>query len=112
MSVAFKEHWQFVKQRFSITVDDKALIDDFSKLIEELDKIDNFAISFRYSHDREKNKNFEWSDTVDIHALNELFESSKTLLNHSMDVFEDATGLMHGTVTKDEVLRSIAIPAE
>ena len=110
LSVAFDEHWGLVKQRFNITVDDKGLISDFSKLIEELDEIDNFAISFRYSHDREKNKNFEWSDTIDIHALNKLFESSKILLNHSIDLFDDTTGLMHGTVTKEEVLRSIATP--
>lgn len=108
LSVAFKVHWKLVKERFNITVDDKSLIEDFTKLIQELDKIDNLAISFRYSHDREKNKNFEWSDTIDIHALNKLFERSKTLLNHSMDVFEDTTGLMHGSVTKEQLLSSIS----
>ncbi|MFC3156066.1 hypothetical protein [Gilvimarinus japonicus] len=108
---AFLEHWRLSKGRCSVNIDDNSLISDFTQLIQELDKVDIYAVSFRYSHDRQKNKNFEWLATIDIHYLNEIFKSATTLLNHSVDVFEECTGLMHGSLTKDQLLSSIQEPA-
>ncbi|MFA0195446.1 hypothetical protein AB4454_12115 [Vibrio artabrorum] len=107
LSNAFQEHWKLSKSNFNVVVDDRPLLQDFIMLIKELDSIDSYAISFRYSHDRNRNKNFEWIDTIDIHYLNELFKGVTTLLNHSVDVFEDYTGLMHGIVTKEDLLNSV-----
>ncbi|NQZ92054.1 MAG: hypothetical protein HRT97_06890 [Moritella sp.] len=104
LSNAFQEHWKLSKRKFGVEVDDTTLIQDFGQLIKELETLDSYAVSFRYSHDREKNKNFQWSDTIDIYQLNELFKSAKTLLNHSVNVFEDYTGLMDGNVTKEQLL--------
>ncbi|ELI5882993.1 hypothetical protein ACVW8L_004566 [Vibrio parahaemolyticus] len=110
LSNAFLEHWSLVKKKFGVKVDDKNLVSDFSLLISKLDEIDSYAISFRYSHDREQNKNFDWLDTIDIHHLNSLLKNTTTLLYHSVDVFEDFTGLMHGHVTKDQLLNSVGTP--
>ncbi len=107
LSNAFHDHWVNTKARFNIDVEDKELVADLKKLIEQFDKLDQFAISFRFSHNRTQDKNFEWEDTIDIHALNQLFENAKMLLNHTIDVFEDGTGLMHGSVTKEELLANI-----
>ncbi|HHX8542397.1 TPA: hypothetical protein ACVO3M_004627 [Vibrio diabolicus] len=104
LSNAFHDHWVNTKTKYNINVDDRELVSDFSELIQKLEDIDQFAISFRFSHNREQEKNFEWSDTIDIHALNKLFENAKILLNHTIDVFEDCTGLMDESVTKEELL--------
>ena len=104
LSNAFKEHWSRTKKAFNITVDDKKFMVSFLELVNELEKIDDYAISFRYSHDREQNKNFDWLDTIDIYKLNGLFEETKILLDYSIDVFEDCTGLMNGDITKEELI--------
>ncbi|MEZ9573375.1 hypothetical protein AB4249_08105 [Vibrio sp. 10N.261.55.F4] len=107
LSNAFKEHWKLTKDRYNITVEDCEMLRYFSNLVKQLDELDSYAISFRYSHDRELNKNFQWLDTVDVYKLNELFESATTLLNHSVDVFGDSTGLMHGLVTKEQLIEHV-----
>lgn len=104
LSNAFHDHWVNTKAKYNINVDDRELVSDFNELIHKLEEIDQFAISFRFSHNREQAKNFKWTDTIDIHALNKLFENAKILLNHTIDVFEDCTGLMDNRVTKEELL--------
>ncbi|MFZ2844788.1 hypothetical protein [Psychrobacter sp.] len=105
---AFKEHWQLAKQRFNIKIDDTNLLSGFSKLIVELSKMDDYAVSFRYSHNRNKDKNFSWLDTVNIYELKILLDDARLLLNHSTDIFNDETGLMDGRVTKQQLLQQIA----
>ncbi|MCM5509603.1 hypothetical protein [Vibrio sp. SCSIO 43169] len=104
LSNAFHDHWVNTKAKYGINVDDRELVSDFNQLIQKLEQIDQFAISFRFSHNREQAKNFEWSDTIDIHALNQLFENAQILLNPTIDVFEDCTGLMDNSVTKEELI--------
>ncbi|MHA2830037.1 hypothetical protein [Vibrio harveyi] len=108
LSNAFHDHWLNTKSRFNIEVEDKELVKDFQSLISKLEEIDQFAISFRFSHNREQKKNFEWRDTIDIYELNQLFENTKLLLNHTIDVFEDFTGLMDESFTKEQLLASIS----
>lgn len=105
---AFKEHWLLAKQRFNIKIDDTNLLSSFSKLIVELSKMDDYAVSFRHSHNKNKDKNFSWLDTVNIYELKILLDDARLLLNHSTDVFNGETGLMDGRVTKQQLLQQIA----
>lgn len=97
---AFKEHWSLTKENFNIVVDDQKLLSSLSKLIDIMNNYDSHAISFRYSHDKEKNKNFDWLDTIDIHELKLLLDDAKLLLNHSTDVFEQEFGRIDEAINK------------
>lgn len=103
---AFKEHWLLTKRKFNIKVDDTCLLSSFSQLIDELSKLDSYAVSFRYSHDTKEEKNFSWLDTINIYELKILLDDAKLLLNHSIDDFDYQTGLMDGKVTKQQLLQS------
>jgi len=106
---AFKEHWLLAKQKFNIKIDDTNLLSSLSKLIDKLSEVDSYVVSFRYSHNNNKNKNFSWLDTINIYELKILLDDVRLLLNHSIDVFEDETGLMHGEVTKQQLLQKLLI---
>ena len=77
-------------------------------MIVELSKMDDYAVSFRYSHNKNKDKNFSLLDTVNIYELKILLDDARLLLNHSTDVFNDETGLMDGRVTKQQLLQQIS----
>ena len=49
-------------------------------------------MSFRYSHDKDNKKHFEWGDTLDIYLLKKMLDDVLPLLNHSSDVFYDQVG--------------------
>jgi len=101
---SFLEHWKIAKQRFNIVEDDTGLIENLRVLVEEFENLDKRGISFRYSHDLERNNNFSRMNKVDIHRLHKYYLRAKLLLDHSIDVFEDKTGLMHEKVTKAELI--------
>ena len=105
---AFKEHWLLVKRRFNIKTYDTKLLSSLSELIDKLNEVDSYAVSFRYSHNKNKDKNFSWLDAINIYELKILLDDARILLNHSIDVFDDETGLMHGKVTKQQLLQQIA----
>lgn len=100
----FKDYWRLVKRRYNIQVNDTDLMSDLEELIKKIDKIDENAMSFRYSHDRKDAKLFEWQDKIDVYELYSLYERAKIMLNHTIDVFDDSTGLMDSSVTKKQLL--------
>lgn len=100
----FEHYWEQVKLRYCIQTNDVELTSSLNELVKKLDKVDENAMSFRYSHDRKDLKLFEWKDKVDIYELYNLYERAKIMLNYTVDVFDDSTGLMHGEVTKKELL--------
>ncbi|MDD4950572.1 hypothetical protein [Sulfuricurvum sp.] len=63
---AFKEHWKLVAKKHGLNFNDKVYIKNFDLLIDLVDQIDKYSMSFRYSHDKEDKKHFEWGDTLDI----------------------------------------------
>lgn len=105
----FKDYWELVKLRYDIQANDVDLTSNLEKLINKLDEIDENAMSFRYSHDKKDVKLFKWQDKVDVYELYNLYERAKIMLNHTVDVFDDSTGLMDSSVTKKQLL-SYPIP--
>lgn len=102
---AFIEHWTEVKRKSQLKVNDSVYLEDFNSLIEKLKGLDDAAFSFRFSHDRKENKNFKLLDKVDIERLKRLLKNASILLNDSITVFEDESGLMHD-LSKEQVLAS------
>ena len=103
---AFIEHWNLVKKRAKITVDDTVYFESFNKLISIFKQLDDKSFSFRFAHDKQGNKSFEWIDQIDIYKIKNIYDVAKVLLNHSVDVFDDHTGIMHGA-SVEEVLSVI-----
>ncbi len=99
----FKEHWTLVKKRAGLKIDDSVYFNDFDKLIDIFTKLDDKSFSFRFASDKKGNKSFEWIDKIDIYEMKQLYEQAKILLNHSVDVFDDHTGIMDG-LSEDEVV--------
>jgi len=46
-------------------------------------------MSFRYSHDKNGDKHFEWDKMLDIYEIKKLLDKVILLLDHSIDVFYD-----------------------
>lgn len=105
---AFKEHWTIVVKKFSLTVAyDEKYFSELFKLIDKLNNLDKYSTSFRYSHDKNNQRQFDRLKTIDIRALKTLLDDVKPLLLHSIDVFDDKTGLMHGKTTKKKILEGM-----
>lgn len=102
----FKEHWILAKKRVGLKIDDSLYFKNFDKLIDLVKKLDDKSFSFRFASDKHGNKSFEWIDKIDIYEIKQLYEQAKILLNHSVDVFDDHTGIMHG-LSEDEVIEMI-----
>lgn len=103
---AFHEHWTLVKTKFDISVNDRQYFKDLQDIVTSIKMMDEYAMSFRYSNDINGNKHFDRLQTIDIHALKKQVDSVKPLLNHTIDLFDDRTGLMHG-VEKSELLSKV-----
>jgi hypothetical protein len=89
---AFKEHWKLVVKKHGLKIDDKEYIKNFGLLINLVDQMDKYSMSFRYSHDKDDKKHFEWGDTLDIFNIRKMLNEVLPLLNHSTDVFYDQVG--------------------
>ncbi len=88
----FKQHWNSVVQKHNIDIDDSQYILDFEDLINFLHRLDKFSMSFRYSHDKNDEKNFEHMETLNIKEIKDSLEKVVPLLNYSMDVFYEQKG--------------------
>jgi len=105
---AFKKHWKKAIERFNIDIEDLEYFKNLHKLLEIINLLDKNSMGFRYAYtkktdENDSKKHFEWMKTIDILEIKNLFDKVTPLLNHSIDVFDDQTGLMHGT-TKEELL--------
>ena len=103
-SSSFLQHWVLFKKRFKIDIDDVELIHSLNLLVSEIESIDIAGMSLRYSHDLEANPSFDRLDKIDIHRLHPILHNVRLLLDHTIDVFDDITGLMHGKITKKDLL--------
>ena len=97
LAKAFQEHWNIVIKKYKIRIDDKEdYFNHLFKLIGMIDKLDPNSMSFRYSNDKDNNKHFDGMQQIDIFNIKKLFDKVTLLLNYSIDLFDDQTGLMHG----------------
>lgn len=88
----FKQHWNSVVQKHNIDIDDSQYILDFENLIDFLHNLDKFSMSFRYSHDKNDEKNFEHMRTLNIKEIKDSLEKVVPLLNYSINVFYQQKG--------------------
>jgi len=105
---AFEKHWKKVILKFNIDIDDLEYFKNLYKLLEIINLLDKNSMGFRYAYSKkteniDAKKHFEWMKQIDIFAIKNLFDKVTPLLNHSIDVFDDKTGLMHG-LSKSELL--------
>lgn len=103
LSNAFRQHWTLVKTKFNISVNDRQYFKNLKDMVVSMKLMDEYAMSFRYSNDIKGIKHFDWLKTIDIHSLKKQLDSVKPLLNHSIDLFDEKTGLMYG-LNKSELL--------
>jgi hypothetical protein len=57
-----------------------------------MDRIDKYSMSFRYSHDKNDDKHFEHTETLDIYKIKKELDEIIPLLDYSSDVFYDKVG--------------------
>lgn len=88
----FKQHWNSVVKKHEIDVDDAQYISDFENLINFLHSLDEFSMSFRYSHNKNDDKNFEHSETLNIKEVKDSLEKVIPLLDYSINVFYEQKG--------------------
>ena len=105
---AFEKHWKKVIEKFNIEIDDAEYFKDLHKLLEIINLLDKNSMGFRYAYSKktdhkDSEKHFEWMKQIDVFKIKNLFDKVTPLLNYSIDVFDDKTGLMHG-LTKAELL--------
>ncbi len=107
---AFEKHWKKVIDKFNINIDDLEYFKNLHKLLEIINLLDKNSMGFRYAYSKktehnDAKKHFEWMKQIDVFKIKNLLDKVAPLLNHSIDVFDDKTGLMHG-LTKAEILSS------
>ncbi len=101
---AFREHWTIVVKKYSIKeTESKDYFLVLYELVSILEEFDQSSMSFRYSHDTDTNKHFEWMTTIDISNIVKLYDKARILLNFSIDLFDDQAGIMYG-ISKEKVL--------
>lgn len=103
LAKGFEECWSSVKQKYTIECEDKLYFDNLKILIDKLNYLDEKSTALRYSHDK-ASKSIERSEKIDIFEMKNIFEGICPLLYNTVDVFDDKTGLMHGTTSKKELL--------
>lgn len=86
---AFQEHWNLVVKKYKLKIDDKKYIESFKTFIELMDQLDKYSMSFRYSHDKDDEKHFEWGETLDIYSIKKSLDNVLPFIQHSSDVFYD-----------------------
>lgn len=86
---AFQEHWNLVVKKYKLKIDDSKYIQSFKILIELMDELDKYSMSFRYSHNKDDDKHFEWGDTLDIYAIKKSLDEVLPFIQYSADVFYD-----------------------
>lgn len=84
---AFQEHWNLVVKKYKLKIDDKKYIESFKTFIELMDQLDKYSMSFRYSHDKDDEKHFEWGETLDIYSIKKALDNVLPFVQHSSDVF-------------------------
>lgn len=92
LAEGFQQHWKIVVKKYNIEINDEEYISNFESLIELLDNIDKYSMSFRYSHTKDDDKHFEWNDTLDIYSIKILLDKVTPLLDYSSDVFNNQVG--------------------
>ena len=103
---AFEKHWNKVIEKFNIKIDDSEYFKNLYKLVEIINLLDKNSMGFRYAYtkkrdDNKPKKHFDWMKTIDIFEIKKLFDKVTPLLDYSMDVFEDKTGLIHKATTSE-----------
>jgi hypothetical protein len=86
---AFQEHWNLVVKKYKLKIGDKKYIESFKTFIELMDQLDKYSMSFRYSHDKDDEKHFEWGETLDIYSIKKSLDNVLPFIQHSSDVFYD-----------------------
>ncbi len=86
---AFQEHWNLVVKKYKLKINDTEYIKSFEIFIALMDQLDQYSMSFRYSHDKENEKHFEWGDTLDIYTIKKSLDKVLPFIEHSVDVFYD-----------------------
>ncbi len=106
LSNCFREHLKNVFDKIKIPKEETLeYFIALDELVNILNSLDRQSMSFRYSHNNKKaNKHLDWMQQIDFSEINILLKSLLPLLENSIDVFEDKTGLMHGS-SKETVLK-------
>ncbi len=65
--------------------------EEVEKLTEQFDILDRGSHSFRYPVDKKNNVVFDYSDTVNLLDIKEVFDKSMTLLNYTAEVYSKYT---------------------
>jgi len=86
---AFQEHWNLVVKKYKLKIDDTKYIESFKVFIQLMDQLDKYSMSFRYSHDKDDEKHFEWGETLDIYSIKRSLDDVLPFIQHSSDVFYD-----------------------
>ncbi len=86
---AFQEHWNIVVKKYKLNIDDTRYIQSFEVLIKLMDQLDKYSMSFRYSHNKDDDKHFEWGDTLDIYTIKKSLDEVLPFIQYSADVFYD-----------------------
>jgi hypothetical protein len=92
LASGFKQHWNTVVSKYTIEIDDSQYIINFDNFIDLMDTIDRYSMSFRYSHDKNNDKHFGHTETLDIYAIKKELDETVPLLDYSSDVFYDKVG--------------------
>lgn len=101
----FKQHWNSVVTKHNLSADGSEYFSNFQDLINLIHHLDGFSMSFRYSHDKNGDKNFEHTKTLNIKEIKGLLEKVVPLLDYSMDVFYHEIGQF--IEMEEEMLREI-----
>ena len=83
----FKQHWDSVVKKYNLTENGSEYFSNFQDLIDLVHHLDGFSMSFRYSHDKNGDKNFDHTKTLNIKEIKGLLEKVVPLLDYSIDVF-------------------------
>lgn len=88
----FQEHWLSVVKKHSLTIDGKKKLSRLKQLIESISKIDSVSTDFRYSHDKEGEKNFSHFKIIDISSLKKNVEEIASIFEELHYVFYSEIG--------------------
>ena len=102
---AFQEHWNLVVKKHKLKIDDKKYIESFKTFIELMEQLDKYSMSFRYSHDKDDEKHFEWDKTLDIYSIKKSLDDILPFIQHSSDVFYEQVG--HYIELEKEMMREL-----
>lgn len=89
---AFKKHFDESISTFINSDDElknkiKLYFKNLKKLNDKIIELDNYSVSFRYSHNKDGSKNFNLNDEIDlINEIGKPYKEAKELLDYSIDV--------------------------